>query len=313
MIDAATRDDAAVFQLTDDRAIVASVDFFAPIVDDPYEFGAIAAANAFSDLYAMGATPLLALNLVAWPRDPEILELLGDTLRGGSDIAREAGAFILGGHSIDDNEPKFGMVTIGEVHPTKVVSNADARPGDKLVLTKPIGTGILSTALKQALVLESDMRDAISSMSTLNAGAAEAMRHVGNAVHAATDVTGFGLLGHMGALLDASGQSARLSLNDVPTFPGVHDLASQDVAPGGTKRNLESAQHAVRWEGDVSEADKLLLADAQTSGGLLIAVDPSRVDDLVAALRAHHTPVASAIGEVLPRKEVLIHVTKKGA
>jgi selenide,water dikinase len=313
LIDAATRDDAAVFQLTDDRAIVASVDFFAPIVDDPYEFGAIAAANAFSDLYAMGATPLLALNLVAWPRDPEILQLLGDTLRGGSDVAREAGAFILGGHSIDDKEPKFGMVTIGEVHPAKVISNAGAQPGDKLVLTKPIGTGILSTALKRELVAESDMRDAISSMSTLNAGAAQAMRDVGDAVHAATDVTGFGLLGHMGALLDASGHSAHLSLNDVPTFPGVHDLAAKDVVPGGTKRNLESAHDAVHWEGDVNESDRLLLADAQTSGGLLMAVDPSRVDDLIAALQAHHTPVACTIGEVLPRKEVLIHVTKKGA
>jgi selenide,water dikinase len=312
LIDAATRDDAAVFQLTEDRALVASVDFFAPIVDDPYKFGSIAATNAFSDLYAMGATPLLALNLVAWPRDPAILALLGETLRGGADTAREAGAFILGGHSIDDKEPKYGMVTIGEVHPARVISNARAQAGDALVLTKPIGTGVLSTALKRGSLTESDIDAAVSSMATLNAGAAHAMRDVGDAVHAATDVTGFGLLGHLRALLEASGQSARLAVSDIPVFPHVRESIANDAIPGGTERNLESVDADVTWESGVTQADKLLLADAQTSGGLLISVDGSRVDDLLAALRSRQTPAASKIGHVLPREDELIRVTERG-
>ncbi len=311
LIDAATRDDAAVFRVAEDRAIVASVDFFAPIVDDPYKFGAVAAANAFSDLYAMGATPLFALNLVAWPRDPEILALLGETLKGGADIAREAGAFILGGHSIDDREPKYGMVTIGEVHPDQVISNAGARPGDALVLTKPIGTGVLSTALKQGTVAENDIEEAISAMITLNSGAASAMREVGDAVHAATDVTGFGLLGHLGALLEASGQGAHLSVGDVPVFSQARELAANRSVPGGTKRNLETADSYVSWDTEVTETDRLVLADAQTSGGLLIAVDSSRVDDLVAALQTHRTPAASRIGNVVPRGDKMIRVSKQ--
>ena len=206
LVDAATRDDAAVFQMAPDRAIVATVDFFTPIVDDAYDFGRIAAANAFSDVYAMGATPLIALNLVGWPRDTVPLELLGDVLRGGQDIAREAGAFVLGGHSVDDPEPKYGMVAIGEVHPARIVTNAGARPGDALVLTKPIGTGILTTALKRDLLTAADLAPAVAVMTTLNAGAARALRAVD--VHAATDVTGFGLLGHLSSLLTASGAAA---------------------------------------------------------------------------------------------------------
>src|SRR5207249_3332960 len=175
LVDAATRDDAAVFQMTADRAIVATVDFFTPIVDDAYDFGRIAAANAFSDVYAMGATPLIALNLVGWPRDTVPLELLGDVLRGGQDIAREAGAFVLGGHSVDDPEPKYGMVAIGEVHPARIVTNAGAQPGDALVLTKPIGTGILTTALKRDLLSAADLAPAVTVRTTRNAGAARAL------------------------------------------------------------------------------------------------------------------------------------------
>jgi len=311
LIDAATRDDAAVFQLTEERAIVASVDFFAPIVDDPYRFGVIAATNAFSDLYAMGATPLFALNLVAWPRDPEILALLGETLHGGADTAREAGAFILGGHSIDDNEPKYGMVTIGEVHPARVISNSGAQPGDALVLTKPIGTGVLSTALKRGSVTENDITEALSSMSTLNAAAARAMRDVDDAVHAATDVTGFGLLGHLRGLLDASGQSALLSVNAIPVFSHAREAIADDAVPGGTTRNLESVETDVTWDNRVTEADKLLLADAQTSGGLLISVEAARVDDLLAALRTYRTPAAAKIGDVLAREDKMIRVVER--
>jgi len=308
LIDAATRDDAAVYQLTEDRALVVSVDFFAPIVDDPYSFGAIAAANALSDIYAMGATPLLALNLVAWPRDPEVLQLLGETLRGGHDIVREAGAFIVGGHSIDDREPKYGMVTIGEVPPSKVMTTAGAQPGDRLVLTKPLGTGILSTAVKRGLISERDMASAISVMSTLNAGAARAMREMGAAVHAATDVTGFGLLGHLRNMLEASGAGARIESSSVPAFDRVRDLTAQDAVPGGTLRNLDWANEVTSWPAGIAKEEQLLLSDAQTSGGLLIAVAAARVHDLVAALRENDAPAQAVIGEVVEAGEPLIRV-----
>ncbi len=308
MIDAATRDDAAVFRLSDDRALVASVDFFAPIVDDPYQFGRIAAANAFSDLYAMGATPLFALNLVAWPRDPAIMALLGDTLRGGHDTAREAGAFVLGGHSIDDKEPKYGMATIGEVHPTQVISNAGARAGDRLVLTKPLGTGILSTALKRGSADEQTMRPAIEAMATLNAGAAKAMRSVGGAVHAATDITGFGLLGHLRNMLEASGLGARIWPSQVPVFAGVRTFIEQGAVPGGTKANLTYVNEVIHWSDGVSEIDRILLADAQTSGGMLIAVDPSGVNDLLSELSVNRAPCAAVVGELAQGMEQLITV-----
>ena len=217
LVDASTRDDAAVVQLTADRAVVATVDFFTPIVDSAYDFGRIAAANALSDIYAMGATPLFTLNLVGWPRETALLELLGDVLKGGADVVREAGAFILGGHSVDDPEPKFGMVAVGEVHPARVVTNAGARPGDALVLTKPIGTGVLATGLKRDLLTEEQLGPAVAAMTTLNAGAARAMLAVG--VHAGTDVTGFGLLGHLHSLLLASGAAAELKAATVPLLP----------------------------------------------------------------------------------------------
>jgi len=307
--DAVSRDDAAVFRLSEDKAIVVSVDFFAPIVDNPRAFGAIAAANAFSDLYAMGATPLLALNLVAWPRDPDMLELLGETLEGGLATARAAGAFILGGHSIDDREPKYGMVTVGEVHPTRVISNGSAQPGDALVLTKPLGTGILSTALKRDLISENDMEYAVEVMATLNSGAAQAMNELGDVVHAATDVTGFGLLGHMRNMLVASGQSARVSAARVPIFDGALALADSDSVPGGTNTNLESANEDTDWADGVSNAQRLLLCDAQTSGGMLIAVEHSKATDLVRSLEQNGTPVAAEIGEVVGRRDTLIEVT----
>lgn len=295
---AANSDDAAVFKLSETRALVATVDFFTPIVDDAYHFGAIAAANAFSDVYAMGGMPLLALNLVAWPRTPDLLDLLGETLRGAADVAAQAGALILGGHSIDDPEPKFGMVALGEVRPDKVVTNAGARAGDALVLTKPLGTGILSTALKQEEIGESDMGVAIRSMETLNAGAARAMAELGSAVHAATDVTGFGLLGHLHNVLAASGVGARLWGDRVPWFDRVRDLAAGGAVPGGTERNLAAAARYTRYDSRVSQVERVLLNDAQTSGGLLIAVDPGQADRLLAALRRESTPAAAVIGEI---------------
>jgi selenide,water dikinase len=297
LVDASSRDDAAVFQLTADRAIVATLDFFTPLVDDPYDFGRIAATNAFSDLYAMGATPLLALNLVGWPRETLPFELLGEVLRGGADVAQAAGAFVLGGHSVDDPEPKYGMVAIGEVHPDRIVTNAGAQPGDALVLTKPLGTGVLTTALKRDLVSAAELAPAVAAMTTLNAGAARAMLGVG--VHAATDVTGFGLLGHLHTLLAASGRAAELRAAAVPLLPGARAAAERGAIPGGTKRNVADVADAVQYAAGVDAPTRLLLADAQTSGGLVIAVAPERLDALVAALVRERTLAAAVIGRVV--------------
>jgi len=297
LVDASSRDDAAVFQTAPDRAIVATVDFFTPVVDSAYDFGRIAAANAFSDLYAMGATPLLALNLVGWPREKLPLELLGEVLRGGGEIARQAGAFVLGGHSVDDPEPKYGMVAIGEAHPDKVVTNSGARAGDVLILTKPLGTGILTTALKRDFMGEAELAPAVAAMTTLNAGAARAMLAIG--VRAATDVTGFGLLGHMQSLLRASRAAAQLDVAAVPFLPRVREMAERGAIPGGTRRNLESLGAAVTYGAGVDETTKLMLADAQTSGGLLIAVPQSKAPALVAALQKEGTPVAVVIGRIV--------------
>ena len=293
-----TRDDAAVYRVAPDRAIVATVDFFTPIVDDAYTFGGIAAANALSDLYAMGATPLFALNLVAWPRDPEVLELVGPTVRGSADKAREAGVFVLGGHSIEDREPKFGMVAIGEVHPEHLLTNAGAQAGDRLVLTKPIGTGILSTALKRSSITEAEMADAIRAMTTLNAGAMAAIRDAGPAVHAVTDVTGFGLLGHLHSMLSASGVAGAIDASAVPVFDRVRDLVADGAIPGGTVRNAEAAAAYATWRPDVDHTTRTVLADAQTSGGLLIAVAPAATEHLLASLEKQGT-IAAVVGTVV--------------
>jgi len=299
LVDAATKDDAAVFRLSDDRALVVTVDFFTPIVDDAYAFGAIAAANAFSDLYAMGADPLLALNLVAWPRDPTILPLLEDTIRGGADIARQAGALILGGHSIDDPEPKYGMVAVGEAHPDKILTNAGARVGDRLVLTKPLGTGVLSTALKREMIGEAEMAEAVRCMTTLNAGALKAAREVGGAVHAATDVTGFGLLGHLRNILSGSHVAAKITASRVPALTGAIDLIKKGAIAGGTTRNIKATESITNWAGSIAPETRTLLNDAQTSGGLLIAVAADSADRLVQALERYGTPAHALIGDIV--------------
>jgi selenide,water dikinase len=298
LVDAAARDDAAVFQVAIDRALVATVDFFTPIVDEPFTFGRIAAANAVSDLYAMGATPLFGLNLVAWPRAPDVFELLGDTLAGGAAMAREAGLLILGGHSIDDPEPKYGLVAIGEAHPDRLLTLRGARPGDALVLTKPLGTGILGTALKRDLIGEPGMAEAVRWMTTLNRGAMEAALALGDAVHACTDVTGFGLLGHLHNLLVASGAAARVRWRAIRLLPDTLELAQRGAVPGGTVRNLEAAAPFTRFEPSIPEPARILLADAQTSGGLLIAADGSAVGRLTAELAARGAGNA-VIGEVI--------------
>ena len=296
LVDAASRDDAAVFQVAPDRALVATVDFFTPIVDDAYDFGRIAATNAFSDVYAMGAAPLFALNVVGWPRERLPLELLGDVLRGGADVARAAGAFVVGGHSVDDPEPKYGMVVIGEVHPERIVTNAGARPGDALVLTKPIGTGILTTALKRDLLPASALVDAVESMTTLNAGAARAMLATG--VHAATDVTGFGLLGHLRNMLRRERRRGRAG-RGARARAGAH---ARDARPGRRSRRDPAQPREPRRSGPVprlaGELERLLLADAQTSGGLLIALAAERVDRLQEALAREGLAPAAVIGRV---------------
>lgn len=307
LVDASTKDDAAVYKMGDDRAIVATLDFFTPIVDDAYTFGAIAAANAFSDVYAMGATPLLALSIVAWPRDPALLPLLNKTMRGATDVARQAGVFILGGHSIDDAEPKFGLVAIGEVALTDLISNANSEVGDVLLLTKPLGTGIMTTALKRDLITEEQLRPAIESMSKLNADAAGVIREHRHAVHAVTDVTGFGLLGHLRNMLEACGHSARINAGNLPEIPMVRDLIQNDVVPGGTRRNHEAACEITQWSDAVSSTDQFLMTDAQTSGGLLIAVDPEHADTIIQALADAGTLAQTIIGEIVPRDDYLVH------
>jgi selenide,water dikinase len=288
---------------------VATVDFFTPIVDDPATWGAIAAANALSDVYAMGATPLFALNLVGWPRDRLPFELLGEVLRGAADITRRAGCLMVGGHSIDDPEPKFGLVVIGEVHPDRMLTNAGACAGDVLVLTKPLGTGILATALKRDALLEAGMVDAVRSMTTLNEGAARAALRIG--VSAATDVTGFGLIGHLLNMLDASQVGAELAYEAVPVLPHAWNLAARGFVPGGTKRNLEVAADRVTWAADVGEADRWILTDAQTSGGLLLAVPPEHEVALLTALQDEGTPAAATIGRVTAGPAGRVRVTRR--
>jgi selenide,water dikinase len=276
-------------------AIVQTVDFFTPIVDDPYDFGRIAATNALSDLYAMGATPLTALNIAAFPVDAYGLEPLERIFAGGAAVARAAGVAILGGHTIRDDEPKYGMAVTGRVHPDRIVTNAGARPGDRLFLTKPLGTGILSAALKGGTIDAGALVEAVGWMTTLNAQAASAMLAVG--VHAATDVTGFGLLGHAGEIARASGVRVRITASAVPVMAQVRDLARGGVVPGGSRRN--AAEHAVFTEfaAAVEPEVRLMLSDAQTSGGLIVVVAAERAAALRSALRTGGS-LAAEIGGV---------------
>jgi len=291
-------DDAGVYRISKDLAIVLTIDFFTAIVDDPTTFGNIAAANAISDVYAMGGEPFVALNVVTFPMNSADLPfpILGEILAGGEAKAREAGVAIIGGHTVDDPEPKYGLAVIGRIHPDRVLTKAGAEAGDALVLTKPIGTGILTTAMKQGKRTDADLADVIRSMKTLNRDACRAMLDVG--VHAATDVTGYGLLGHLGEMMRAGEVGARLSLSAVPTFAGARELAAEGVVPGGTRKNLAAATASTTWAEGITEAEKLLLADAQTSGGLLLAVPQSSRDRLVARLEELGTPAAAVVGEI---------------
>ncbi len=295
LVGAETGDDAAVYRINDETALIVTVDFFPPITDDPYEFGAIAAANSLSDVYAMGGKPLIALNVVGFPASLD-KEILGRTLQGGYAKAAEAECLIVGGHTVDDPEPKYGLSVIGVVEPGKQVSNAGARAGDVLVLSKPIGTGIITTAGKQGVVAPDVMAGAVQTMAALNRPASEAMQKVG--VNAATDITGFGLMGHLKSMVKGSGVAAEINLAAIPVLPGTRELLDQGVAPGGTHRNLSSVEDVVTWDGSLTDNDRLLLCDAQTSGGLLISVPSQRVDALVSALREEGAACAAVVGRV---------------
>jgi selenide, water dikinase len=299
LVSPATGDDAAVYVLAGGQALVQTVDFFTPIVDDPFDWGRIAAANAFSDVYAMGGTPALALNLVAWPVKELSLDLLARVLEGGAEVARQAGVIVLGGHSIHDPEPKYGMAVTGFVDPERVVRNSTMRPGDRLVLTKPLGLGIVTTAVKRRAVSPDQLAAAVRTMTTLNRDAAEAMVAVG--VSACTDVTGFGLLGHLHNALKASGASAVIDASAVQLLPGTLELAGAGMIPSGTWENHTFVSGSVDW-GELPETEQLVLADAQTSGGLLIAVPDDRAGALDQALdeRGVASTVVGAIGSEAP-------------
>ncbi len=294
-----TSDDAAVYRLADDLAVVQTIDFFPPIVDDPYDFGAIAAVNALSDVYAMGGTPLLALNIVCFPEDlPK--EILGRILLGGMDVAKEAGIVIAGGHTVKDREPKYGLSVTGVVHPDHIVTNAAAEVGDELVLTKPLGSGIITTAAKAGVADDATIAGAIATMRQLNRAGGEAMVEVG--VKSATDITGFGLVGHLLGMLRASGTAAKLRLADVPLLPGVRDIVERGVVPGGTGNNLEAFRNDVAWGPGITEEDRIILSDAQTSGGLLIAAPPGSTQTLLDAL-ARRGALGVVIGRVVARED----------
>ena len=290
-----TGDDAAVYRMDEDTALIQTVDFFPPIVDDPYAFGQIAVANALSDVYAMGGKPLIALNVVGFPVAlPK--HILGTILIGGSDKAREAGTLIVGGHTVDDDEPKYGLSVTGVVRPGAEVTNAGAQPGDRLVLTKPLGTGIITTAGKQGVAPPDVIEAAVEVMSALNRSASEAMVSVG--ASACVDVTGFGLLGHLRGMTRASGVSATVSLGSIPFIEGAVRLAEEGVAPGGTHRNLESLEGDVAWDEAITDVQKILLADAQTSGGLLIAAAEGSIPALLDALEERGVETRAVIGEI---------------
>lgn len=290
-----TSDDAGVYRLTDDLAIVQTLDFFTPIVDDPYSFGQVAAANAISDIYAMGGKPITALNIVAFPISTLDKEILTDILRGAADKLKEAGATLVGGHSIDDKEPKFGLAVTGVVHPSKVRTNAGAKVGDKLILTKPIGVGILTSSLKKGLLSEEEISNVTKVMTTLNKTAAETMSSY--EVHACTDVTGFGLLGHASEMAKGSNVGLRIQKENVPILNRVRELAEQGVIPGGTKNNFAHLEGDVTFPNGMDQIDQWILCDAVTSGGLLISVASEEAENLLKDLKMNGVD-AHLIGEV---------------
>jgi selenide, water dikinase len=296
LIGAAEGDDAAVLRLDDHRALVLTTDFFTPIVDDPTDWGRIAAANALSDVYAMGGKPLFAVNLAAWPGDGLDIAILGLVLRGGAEVAAQAGCFVAGGHTIDDPVPKYGLAVVGLADPARLMTIDRAAPGDRLILTKAIGTGVIATALKRGTPRPDVVRAAVDSMTLLNAGAGQAALAAG--VRAATDVTGFGLLGHLHRMLAASGAAARIDAAAVPLLPGAEAAAAAGFVSGGTRANIDRMRPVTSLDDAIPAELAVLLHDAQTSGGLLLAAPATAAPALLADLRARGLP-AALIGEVV--------------
>ena len=300
-------DDAAVVRLDDGKLLVQTVDFFTPIVDDPYQFGQIAAANSLSDIYAMGAKPIFALNIVGFPINDLPKKMLTTILQGGADKAKEAGIPTVGGHSVDDKEPKYGLVVTGEVEEKNIVTNKSATPGDVLVLTKPLGTGIIATAIKKGVVKNDVIRAAVESMSALNELASKIMVELG--VKTATDVSGFGLLGHLNEICEASKVSAEIKYDDLPLLPGVNKLASDGIIPGGTKRNLSFAKSFTKFLEDRTKIEMLITSDAQTSGGLLISLPPDSAKIFIKKFNERSPIKAQEIGNIIKQKTNTIYVT----
>jgi selenide,water dikinase len=307
LVGAATGDDAGVYRLRRDSALVQTVDFFTPIVDDPFAYGQIAAANALSDVYAMGGRPLTAMNLLAVPVEKVSAETIAEILRGGAMKVREAGCALVGGHTIKNPEPVYGLSVTGLVHPRRVMTNANARPGDLLVLTKPLGTGIATTGIKRGLTSPKLEKRAVAVMRQLNTAGAEVAEK--GFVRAATDITGFGLLGHLASMCRASGVGAEVEAGAVPALsPEVFDLIRSDCVPGGTRANLQACETCVTWDGAVPEAHRVLLADAQTSGGLLLCVRPKKLEAVRQVLKRHRTPAAAVVGKILRSRHAAITV-----
>jgi len=288
-------DDAAVYQLNSEQAIVSTIDFFPPVVDDPYTFGVIAAANALSDVYAMGGEVLFALNLAAFPDDLD-RAILSEILRGGAEKVREAGAIITGGHTVSDKEPKYGLAVTGLVHPAHILTKGGAQPGDLLVLTKPLGVGLITTALKRGQADPAHVAAAVQSMSTLNRHASHLAQRF--AAHACTDITGYGILGHGLEMTNASQVMFRLRFDDIPLLPGAMKYAEQAIFPGGLYRNREHVLPSVRFADRLTAAQRAILFDPETSGGLLIALDPAQARSVVAQAEVDGLD-ARLIGEVV--------------
>ena len=296
-------DDAAVVRLNDGNLVVQTVDFFTPVVDSPYDFGQIAAANSLSDIYAMGAKPLFALNITGFPINSLPKSILTEILQGGADKASEAGIPIVGGHSIDDKEPKYGLVVTGEVQESEMWKNSGARPGDSLVLTKPLGTGIIATAIKKDIISDDIIKIAVKNMSALNKNAAEGLK--GLDIHAVTDITGFGLLGHLAEVCKGSNVSAEIYFSELDFLPSVLKLARSGVIPGGTKRNLEYLTNDIKFDSKFNSTQKYLTCDAQTSGGLLVALSYNDAKTFVESIY----PGAKIIGHISDKNSKLIKVT----
>jgi selenide, water dikinase len=300
-------DDAAVYQVNEQQAIISTADFFPPVVDDPYTFGAIAATNALSDVYAMGGQVLMAINLVAWPENLDT-NILSEVLRGGMDIVEQAGSAIVGGHSISDDEPKYGLAVTGIVHPKHILTKGGATPGDILILSKPLGTGLITTAQKQGKVAEDDMVAAVQSMTTLNRRASELLVQADSAVHAVTDITGFSLLGHAWEMATQSFTNMRFDYEALPLLPHIRQYAESGCIPGGTRRNERALRSHIHFDASLEALDQAILFDPQTSGGLFAAIDPALWPEISAQQEVHFWRIGEVSEQVSNQTSITLEI-----